>query len=171
MVIWLNGLSGSGKSTVGLKLYDYLKKDHENLVFLDGDILREVWADNLGHTVESRSVNATRISKLCEMLDNQGIHIIASVMHMFPDWQDWYRKTFSVYFEVFLDVPFEVLRQRDKNGLYSQAEAGTVTDVVGIDLPFPKPEKSEVVFRGNDSHLSPDEMVERIVAALPLPLK
>ena len=119
MVIWLIGLSGSGKTTLGSPLYQRLKIRHKNLVFLDGDVLREVWGDSPGHDVEGRRINARRISHLCRMLDGQGIHVITAILSIFPEWQAWNRGHFSRYFEIFIDTPLEVVKQRDAKGLYS----------------------------------------------------
>ena len=87
MVVWLIGLSGAGKTTLGRLLHQRLAARLPNLVFLDGDDLRDVWGDNLGHSIEARRVNAHRISHLCRLLDRQGIHVIAAVLSMFPEWQ------------------------------------------------------------------------------------
>ena len=87
MIIWMIGMSGAGKTTVGKLLTERLKKNHSNLVFLDGDILRDVWGDSLAHDVEGRRKNALRISSLCQMLDAQGIHAVACVLSIFPEYQ------------------------------------------------------------------------------------
>lgn len=170
MVVWLIGLSGAGKTTVGRLLYERLKPHHPNLVFLDGDLLREVWGGNLGHTVEERGVNAHRISHLCRMLDRQDIHVIAAVLSMFPEWQAWNRRTFTSYFEAFLDVPMEVLQQRDTKHLYARATRGEIANVVGVDLPFPAPANADLVLSGDTVLEPPDHLADRIARSLPAPL-
>ena len=69
MVIWLIGLSSAGKSTIGKALASNLRQKYSNLMYLDGDELREIWGDALGHDLEGRAINAQRISKLCQLLD------------------------------------------------------------------------------------------------------
>ena len=165
MVIWLIGLSGAGKTTLATCLHEALKPKRENLVLLDGDILREVWGDSLGHNIEARQRNAHRISHLCRMLDAQNIHVIAAVLSLFPDWQAWNRKNFSSYYEVFLDVPMEILRQRDTKGLYAKAFGGEIDNVVGVDIPFPPPPAPDLVLA--DADTSPEEATARLLAALP----
>lgn len=167
MVIWLVGMSGSGKTTIGERLAARLKKTYSNAVFLDGDILREIWGDSLGHDIDSRRTNAHRVSHLCRVLDQQGIHIVAAVLSIFPEWQQWNRANFSRYFEVFVDVPIEVLRARDSKGLYSRALAGESENVVGVDIPFPRPAHPNLVLDNAADLVDPEPLVERILAALP----
>ena len=167
MIVWLNGLLGAGKTTIGQRLFDKIRPENSNLVFLDGDNLRDVWGDSLGHTIEARNVNAHRISNLCRMLDKQGISVIAAVLSMFPDWQDWNRQNFSEYFEVFLDAPPDLLRERDSKGLYAGAEAGTIENVVGVDLPFPRPAAPDLIVGGDMLRQSPNSIADRIIEAVP----
>lgn len=167
MVIWLIGLSGAGKSTIGKLVTDRLRQEHKNLVYLDGDDLREVWGDSPGHTVEGRAVNAQRISHLCRLLDSQGIHVVTAILSIFPEWQAWNRETFSRYFEIFLDVPMEVVEERDAKGLYKAARDGDMQNVVGVDIPFPAPSNPDLVLRPPDVLETPDWVAQRIVDSLP----
>jgi len=167
MVIWINGLSASGKTTIGQRLAARLKERFANVVYLDGDILRGVWGDQLGHDVPSRFINATRISKFCGMLDSQGIHVVAAVMSMFPEWQAWNRANFSAYFEVLLDVPMEVLYRRESKGLYRAYRSGEMNQVVGIDIPFPRPANPDLVIDNSADLTDPGVLADRILAAMP----
>lgn len=163
MIVWLIGLSGAGKSTVGTLVYDRVQAVHPNTVFLDGDILRDVWRDRLPHDIEGRRRNAERISHLCAMLDRQGIHAVAAVLSIFPDWQAWNRQTFSRYYEVFLDVPMEVVKARDAKGLYAAAERGEMPNVVGIDIPMPVPPQADLHLRPPEVLMDPAAMAAMIV--------
>lgn len=168
MIIWLIGLSGVGKTVIGRTLAEKLKPEHDNLVYLDGDILRDVWGDSLGHTVEARGVNARRISNLCHMLDRQGIHAVATVLSIFPEWQEWNRRNFSQYFEVFIDVDLETLKERDSKGLYSKAAAGELKNVVGMDIPFPRPANPDLVLPNSSPLENPGSLADDIIKALPV---
>jgi cytidine diphosphoramidate kinase len=170
MVIWLMGLSAAGKTTVARELVEHLRKTHSNLVFLDGDILREVWGDRLAHDIEGRAQNAHRISHLCRMLDQQGVHVVAAVLSLFPEWQKWNRENFNNYFEVFLDTPIEVLEKRDPRGLYARARAGKEKNVVGIDIPFPPPPFPDLKLSSPEVLDQPASIASRILSALPDPL-
>jgi len=163
MIIWLIGLSGTGKTTIGQRLFAELKKSHDNLVFLDGDILREVWEEPLGHDIEGRGKNAHRISRFCRLLDRQGIHVITSILSIFPDWQAWNRKNFSQYFEVFIDMPRDILFERDPKGLYQKALAGEIKNVCGVDIEFPIPANADLVIENSKELEDPSSLALEIL--------
>lgn len=167
MIVWLIGMSGAGKSTVAGRLAQRWRSTGRDVVLLDGDVLREVWGDNPGHTVAGRRINAERISRLCKMLDDQGIDVVAAVLSIFPEWQAWNRKHFRRYWEVFLDVPFEVLEARDTKGLYRAAREGLISDVVGVDIPFPRPTDPDLVLDSSGAAGDPDTLASQIFASLP----
>ncbi len=166
MVIWLIGLSGAGKTTIGTQLYEILKTENQATVLLDGDVLREVWGDAPGHDIDGRRINAQRISQLCQMLDKQGIDVVASVLSIFPEWQKWNRDNFSIYYEVFIDAPLELVQQRDPKGLYAAADKGEMKNVVGIDIPFPRPAQPNMTITAEDMEQSPTVLAQRIKKSL-----
>jgi cytidine diphosphoramidate kinase len=167
MVIWLIGMSAAGKTTLARRLYARLKPRAPNLVMLDGDDFREIFGHDLDHTVDGRRRNAERISRTCRFLDGQGIHVIAAVLSIFPEWQQWNRDNFNDYFEIFLDLPLETLKTRDPKELYAGAEAGRIADVVGIDIPFPRPARPDLVIDEALQDRGVDACVEAIVNRLP----
>jgi len=167
MVIWLIGLSGSGKTTLGAMLTEKLRKKYNNVVFLDGDILRDVWGDDIDHSIKGREKNAQRISNLCKVLDEQGLFVVASVLSIFPDWQKWNRENFSEYYEIFLDVPMEILLERDTKGLYKKGKRGELKNIVGLDIPFPKPYKPNLILSDWSSNESPNKTLLRILKNIP----
>ena len=148
MVIWLIGLSGSGKTTLGREIARQLRARQPNTVLLDGDELREVFAHGRGdeaYTVEGRRVNAERMVALCRLLDGQGIHVVCCILSIFPEMRDGNRGRFSRYFEIFMDAPLAVLEARDTKGLYAGARQGKTRNVVGIDIPFERPTRPDMV--------------------------
>ena len=145
MIIWLIGMSGSGKTTIGKQLYLKIKKKHPNTVFLDGDHIRSIMGNDLGHTIEDRRRNAERISRLCYFLDREGINVVTAILSIFHEWQDWNRSNFSKYFEVYLNVSMETLVKRDPKGLYKKAKKGEIENFVGFDIPFPPPKSPDML--------------------------
>ena len=167
MVIWLIGLSGAGKTTLARGLYKRLKLKTRHLVYLDGDDFRQIFRNDIDHTVAGREKNAERISNFCRALDAERIHVIASVLSIFPEWQAWNRNAFSGYYEIFLDIPLETLKTRDTKGLYRDAVDGHIKNVVGIDIAFPRPPHPDIVIGERDQDQGVDACVERILADLP----
>jgi len=149
MVTWMIGLSRAGKSTLSNLLYEELKPKIPNLVLLDGDIIRELFRNDVDHTVEGRRKNAERLSHLSKFLSDQNIHVIAAVLSIFPEWQDWNRKNIDNYSEVYIKVSMAVLKKRDTNNLYADAKAGNIKNVVGVDIPFPEPKHPDIIIENN----------------------
>jgi cytidine diphosphoramidate kinase len=166
LVTWIIGLSGSGKTTLGKELWQIWRSDSPKVVFLDGDLLRDVWGDDLGHDVKARYKNARRISHLCRLLDQQEVNVVACVLSMFPEWQAWNRREFSSYYEIFLDLPLRMLEERDPKGIYKKFREGEVTDVVGLDIKFPKPQNPDLVVGSIDQKCGPQELATKIYSRM-----
>lgn len=147
MIVWVIGLAGSGKSTVGRAVYKKWKAVDPATVLIDGDEIREIFKHDRGddaYTVEGRRVNADRISQLCAWLDRQQINAVCCILSIFGDGQDWNRKTYSDYLEVYLDAPEDELEER--RHLYREAREGRMTNVVGVDIPFTPPHAPDMSF-------------------------
>jgi len=163
MVLWFVGMSGSGKSLLSELVYQELKPKNENLVLLDGDILREVFGGDADHTVEGRAVNARRLSYLSKYLVDQDIHVIAAALSIFPDWQRWNRENIPGYCQIYVDVPLEVLRRREIKGLYAGALAGEINNVVGVDIDFPEPVNSDLVLDNSEDRVEFGPFLDQIL--------
>lgn len=164
MVLWFIGLSGSGKTTISKLLFDKLKPQIPNLVRLDGDVLRDVFANDVGHTIEDRFKNAHRLSHLSKMLADQNIHVLAAVLSIFPEWQQWNRTNIPDYGEVYIRVPKEILYRRDINNLYAPALQNKIQNVVGVDIPFPEPENADLILNNEKDRTEFDDFINQIQA-------
>lgn len=164
MVLWLIGLSGAGKTTLAQLVYNKLKPSIPNLVLLDGDVLRDVFGNDVDHTIEGRNRNANRLSHLSRFLATQNIHVIAAVLSIFPEWQRWNRANIPEYSEVYLRASLGVLTKRDKKGLYGPALRGKMENVVGVDITFPEPLNADIVIDNNEERSDFDDMVLQIMS-------
>ncbi len=165
MVIWLVGMSGAGKSTIGRSLCASLKEERPQTVFVDGDEIRAMFRHDQiadAYSLAGRRVNAERIQSLCRWLDGQGIDVVCCILAMFPDISDNNRQIFSDYREIFVDVPLSVLMQRDDKGLYQAALCGRQPNVVGVNIEYCPPVAPDLVINNSfDTKLLP-EYVSRI---------
>lgn len=156
-VYWLTGLSGAGKTTIGKLLYEQLRMEKPNVVFLDGDILREVFGDDLGYTREDRHKSAMRNARICRMLSNQGIDVVCCTISMFDDVREWNREHIASYKEIYLRVDKSVLRQRNQKGLYESS----TEELVGFGVTMEEPKHPDLVI-DNNGELTLEEIVQKI---------
>ena len=167
MIIWIIGISGTGKTTVGKKLFNKIKRKHSNTVFLDGDILRKVWGDDLGHKISDRKKNALRILNLCELLNKQKVNVVCCLLSIFPLIQKRARKIFKKYWQIHLTVPIKELLKRDTKKIYKNYFNKKIKNVVGLDIRFPKPYKSDLIIESFGSN-TPDKIVKKIYTKIKL---
>jgi len=144
-LIWITGLAGSGKSTIGNIIYERFKALSPATVFLDGDRIRNIFGDDLGHDPDGRIKNARRIAGLCKFLVEQDINVICATMSLYSEIHEFNRNSHTEYFEIFLECSMDELRKRDQKGLYSMAMEGKAKNIVGVDLAYDKPEKADLV--------------------------
>lgn len=162
MVYWITGLSGAGKTTIGKLLYEKIKDEHPNTVFLDGDMLRKVFGDDLGYSKEDRRKCAMRYARLCVMLQEQGMNVICCTISMFDSVRDWNRRNIQNYKEIYVKVSMDTLRRRDQKGLYSGTTTEKQKEVVGVHMDIEEPKHPDLILE-NDGERTPLEQVERIL--------
>lgn len=138
MVIWITGLSGAGKTTVAKCLVSKLRNAGEkNVVHLDGDELRSAFfSDVTGdpHSITNRLKIAYKYSALCDILSKQGIIVVISTISLFHEIHKWNREHVQGYYEVYLDVPLNVLSSRNQKGLYKGYAIGHIDNICGLDI-------------------------------------
>lgn len=173
MIVWITGLAGAGKTTLGRMVVHELRSQHEyKVALLDGDEIRSIFDDDLGHTLDDRIKNSKRISALCQFFDRQGVTVVCCILSVSEEHRKENRRRASRYLEVFLDVTMETLEERDQKGLYSGARRGEIDNVVGIDIPFMKPTTADIYINNSGTEeelvLASRRIVEVILDAAPL---
>lgn len=160
-VFWITGLSGAGKTTLGTELWRRLRDSGRPALLLDGDALRGVIAEDLGHSLVNRSKSAWRNARLCKMLAEQGQDVICTTISMFHAVRHWNRENIPGYREIYLRVPMHELQRRDPKGIYTAARRGGARDVVGLDVPAELPESPDLII-DNFGELNCHVAVEKI---------
>jgi cytidine diphosphoramidate kinase len=160
-VYWITGLSGAGKTTIGSLLYRDLKRTKENIVYLDGDVLRGVFGGKNGYKTEERRELAGRYSVLCKLLSEQNIDVVCATISMFSDVREKNREEIKNYIEIYIKAPINILIKRDQKKLYSRALNNEIKDVMGVDIDVEEPERPDIVVV-NDESKSPEEILEEL---------
>jgi cytidine diphosphoramidate kinase len=165
MVIWFIGKSASGKTFLGKKLYNKLSVNYPNLVFLDGDVLRNVMSKDLGHSKEDRYISEERRSRLSKILSDQGIHIIMSGISNEPKIREWNMINIKDYLEIYIKTNKKILYSRDPKGIYKNYLKGDIINVVGEDIPFQEPVTPWMKIDNNSNNNS-KEIIDSIILKL-----
>jgi bifunctional enzyme CysN/CysC len=148
-VVWLTGLSGSGKSALARAVERELFNCGRQVYVLDGDNIRHGLNANLGFSPEDRVENIRRVSEVASLMADAGLVVITAFIS--PYRQDRRRAREIVleggheFIEVFVNAPLEVCEKRDVKGLYSRARAGEVPEFTGISAPYEAPDNPEIV--------------------------
>lgn len=149
MVVWIIGLSGAGKTTLANAVLKKVRIRKKNVVLIDGDLIRDLFDNDLSHTIEDRRINANRICKLCKFLDDQGIHVVCAILSLFPESRIWNRLNIKNYYEVFIQASINQLEQRDYKGLYYKYRQGLISNIAGLDIDFIHPENPDLTIHNN----------------------
>jgi cytidine diphosphoramidate kinase len=164
-VYWITGVSGAGKTTLGTRLHAHLKNAKKSVLLLDGDALREMFGNDLGHTRDDRFKSAMRNARLCEFLSGQGVDVICCTISLFHKVQKWNREHIPNYREILVQAPIEIVQKRDPKKIYRDAAKTTEKNIVGIDIKEEFPEKPDLVLV-NDGSVSADTLFQQLIEAV-----
>jgi bifunctional enzyme CysN/CysC len=145
-VLWLTGLSGSGKSTIANLVEQKLFALGHRTYVLDGDNLRHGLNRDLGFTEQDRVENIRRVAEVAKLMVDAGLIVIATFISPFRSDRDAARAKFEEgeFIEVFLSTPLEVCEQRDPKGLYKKVRRGEIKNFTGVDSDYEMPENPEI---------------------------
>ena len=137
-VIWLTGLSGSGKSTISDHLTGGLEQRGFRVEQLDGDKVREIFPAT-GFSRADRDAHIKRIGFVAGRLEHHGVFVVASFVSPYAESRDFVRALCKRFIEVHVDTPLGVCEQRDPKGLYQRARRGEIKQFTGLDDPYEAP--------------------------------
>ena len=147
-VVWLTGLSGSGKSTIARELESRLHARGRLCCVLDGDNLRHGLCADLGFGPEDRRENIRRAAHVAALFADLGAIVVTAFVSPFRVDRAAARDLLGVdMIEAFVDTPIETCEQRDPKGLYKKARAGQIPEFTGISSPYEPPEQPDVRLR------------------------
>jgi bifunctional enzyme CysN/CysC len=162
-VIWMTGLSGSGKSSIANVLEKKLLNMKRHTILLDGDNIRLGLNKDLGFSDTDRVENIRRVGQVAKLMTDAGLIVIVAFISPFRSERDMVRQMMisNEFFEVFIDTPLSVVEQRDVKGLYAKARSGQIKNFTGIDSPYEIPKNPDIHIKTNN--LTIDEAAEKIL--------
>lgn len=171
LAIWMTGLSGSGKSTIGIQ-FEKLLHDRGILTrLLDGDNVRSGINKNLGFSEADRTENIRRIAEINKLFVDCGVVTVNCFVSPTLAIRQQARDIIGPkdFVEVFVDTPLEVCEQRDVKGLYKKARAGEIKDFTGISAPFEAPPLPDVTL--HTENIDPQRAAQELFAAVETRIK
>ncbi len=165
-VIWMTGLSGSGKTTIAIGLEKELQKRGFLTQILDGDNIRTGINKNLGFSDEDRTENIRRIAEVSKLFINCGIITINCFVSPTLSIREQAKEIIgdSDFREIYVNASYEECEKRDVKGLYKKARNGEIKNFTGLDAPFEAPENAFLEIKTAD--MSVEESVNCLVKAI-----
>jgi len=165
-VLWLTGLSGSGKSTIANALEKQLYAEGKKTYVLDGDNIRHGLNKDLGFTDKDRVENIRRVAEVAKLMCDAGLIVITAFISPFRAEREMARSLFqsNEFKEIFISTPLKIAEQRDPKGLYKKARSGEIPNFTGINSPYEKPIKPELTI--DTSKTSVAQSVKKILGII-----
>jgi len=146
LVLWLTGLSGSGKSTIANILEECLHARDQHTYLLDGDNIRFGLNKDLGYINEDRVENIRRVAEVSKLMVESGLIVIASFISPFEKDRRMARSLMDEgeFIEIYIEASIGLCASRDPKGLYKKVENGEIKNFTGIDSPYDIPKNPEI---------------------------
>lgn len=165
-VIWLTGLSASGKSTIANALEQRLHDMGRHTMLLDGDNVRHGLNRDLGFTEAARVENIRRIGEVAKLMADAGLIVITAFISPYQTERALVRELMppGEFVEVYVSTPLEVCERRDPKGIYQKARRGEIPNFTGISAPYEEPEAPELTL--DTSHRTVEAASDDIIGFL-----
>ena len=139
VVVWLTGLSGSGKTTIASTLQKIIISRNINVELLDGDCIRSNLSQGLTYSRKDRDINVRRVGFVANLLSRNGVIVIVALISPYRAIREEMKLTNNQFIEVYVDAPLEICELRDVKGLYASARNGKIKGFTGVDDPYEPP--------------------------------
>lgn len=165
LVVWMYGMSGSGKSTIANAAEKILHQEGRMTTILDGDNLRTGLNEHLGFSDDDRRENIRRVSHVAKLFAQQGILTLVSVITPRQELRDLARDVIGDdYYEVFVKASYDLCEKRDVKGLYAKAASGEIKNFTGKDSSFEEPADPDLIIDTEGQEVS--ESVTTLLKAI-----
>ena len=170
VLLWMTGLSGSGKSTIANAVQTRLARMNRHTFLLDGDNIRHGLNKDLGFTDADRIENIRRVGEVAKLMTDAGLIVLAAFISPFRAERQMVRDMIAPgeFLEVFIDAPISVAEQRDVKGLYAKARSGQLTNFTGVDSPYEPPECPDIIIETTEITVeqAADKIIQYLVSEL-----
>ena len=163
IVVWITGLSGSGKTSIAAKVTERLRAMHFHVEHLDGDTVRQLFPST-GFSKHDVDEHIRRVGYLASKLEAHGVFVVASFISPYGESRDFVRGLCRNFVLVHLATPVEVCEKRDTQGLFAKARRGEISHFPGVDLIYEPPSNPSLVL--DTSVVSVDDAVDRLMVEL-----
>ncbi|MEE2755742.1 MAG: adenylyl-sulfate kinase [Myxococcota bacterium] len=162
LVVWLTGLSGSGKSTVAMAVERRLVEQGVFTIVLDGDNIRHGLCGDLGFSDADRGENLRRVGEVASLLYRSGVVTLCAFVSPVAQDRQAIKKRFpdDRLLTVYLATPIDVCEARDPKGLYRKARTGLIDNFTGVQAPYEVPENPDLVY--DTSSMELDEIAHSL---------
>ena len=164
VTVWLTGLSGSGKTTIGGSVQKQLSALGYKVELLDGDLVRQNLSKELGFSKEDRDEHIRRLGFVAHLLTRNDVIVLVCAISPYRALREEVRQRIKDFIEVYVNAPLLVCEQRDVKGFYKKALSGEIKHFTGIDDPYEQPLCPEVECRTNQENIT--ESVSQVLAKL-----
>ena len=155
--IWFTGLSGSGKTTIA----EGFKNSLDDVVHLDGDILREGLCSDLGFSEHDRKENLRRAIEVARLFNLNNIDVIASFITPYEEIRRLAKNRIGLCKIIYIKCPLSLCETRDPKGLYNQVKRGEIKDFTGIDSPYDEPINPDFIL--DTEYVSAKTSIQRLL--------
>lgn len=162
-VIWLTGLSGSGKTTIAKSLQIALQMRGIEPIMLDGDEIRAVM-QLYGFDEQARKTHNHYVGYMASIFEKRGHTVIVSLISPYAEIRNQIRSICQNFMEVHVCTPLETCIERDPKGLYKKALAGEIKDFTGVSAPYEAPTQPDLSLDTATTHL--DQCTEQLIQLL-----